>query len=256
MQKLFGSFNVPISALYVKTYFDAKSKKVAEEMISNIKQEFKSLLSTIDWMDDPSTRARAIKKAEQITTYVGYSPEILEEDKVMELYDGLELKEKWNYFTNIQKLRKHWTDLDFKKLTTKNLKNDWKKFSEAATINAFYNSLENAVKFPAGILTGIFYDKNRPKYLNYGALGYIVGHEIIHSLDDKGRQFDENGNFYNWWRGKTDEKFRQMSSCLVDQYNGYYVNEVNMSVNGALTIGENIADTGGIRQVKKKIFIF
>lgn len=133
MQKLFGSFSVPLSALYVNSFFDAKSKKVAEEMISNIKKEFIQMLSTLDWMDEP-TRARAIKKAEQITTYVGYSPEILEDDKVMELYQGLELGDQWNYFTNIQKLRKHWADLDFKKLTTKNLKNDWKKFSEAATI--------------------------------------------------------------------------------------------------------------------------
>lgn len=122
-------------------------------------------------------------------------------------------------------------------------------------VNAFYNSLENAVKFPSGILTGIFYDKNRPKYLNYGALGmrhmqymlrnnyivmldckliltiisgYIVGHEIIHGFDDRGRQFDENGNFQNWWSDETDEKFRKMSNCLVEQYNGYHVNEVNM----------------------------
>lgn len=88
--------------------------------------------------------------------------------------------------------------------------------------------MENAVKFPSGILTGIFYDKNRPKYLNYGALGYIVGHEIIHGFDDRGRQFDENGNFQNWWSDETDEKFRKMSNCLVDQYNSYYVQEVNM----------------------------
>lgn len=132
MQKLFGSFNVPISALYVKTYFDPKSKKVAEEIINNIKQEFIQMLSALEWMD-PSTKARAIKKAEAITTYVGYSPEILDDAKVMELYQGLELREKWNYFTNIQKLRKHWADQDFRKLTGKNLKTDWKKFSEAAS---------------------------------------------------------------------------------------------------------------------------
>ena len=159
MQKLFGSFNVPLSALYVKTYFDAKSKKVAEEMISNIKQEFIQILSKIDWMDDPTTRARAIKKAEQIITYVGYSPEILEEDKVMELYDGLVLNERWNYFTNIQKLRKHWSDFDFKKLTTKNLKTDWKKFSEAASKcdrHVRYlvpNRTDNRILFPLIILT-------------------------------------------------------------------------------------------------------
>lgn len=85
--------------------------------------------------------------------------------------------------------------------------------------------------------------------MNYGALGYIVGHEIIHGFDDRGRQFDENGNFKNWWSDETDEKFRKMSNCLVDQYSSYHVSEVNMTVNGALTIGENIADTGGLKQV-------
>ena len=75
--------------------------------------------------------------------------------------------------------------------------------------------------------------------------------QIIHSFDDKGRQFDENGNFHNWWFGKTDEKFKQMGNCLVDQYNSYIVPEVNMSVNGALTIGENIADNGGLKQVSE-----
>ncbi|KAK4337181.1 hypothetical protein RND71_044007 [Anisodus tanguticus] len=222
MQKLFNSFSVPLSALYVKTYFDAKSKKVVEQMISNIKAEFLQILSTLDWMDEV-TRLRAIEKAKQIHTYVGYSNEILNDDKVMQLYEGLRINENWSYFTNMQKLKKHWTDNDFKKLKTKNIKTDWKKFSEAATINAFYNSLENSVKLPSG-------------------------HEIIHGFDDKGRQFDKNGNHNNWWKSDTDEKFKNMTKCLIDQYDNYSVPEINMTVNGVLTLGENIADNGGLKQ--------
>jgi membrane metallo-endopeptidase-like protein 1 len=90
--------------------------------------------------------------------------------------------------------------------------------------------LENSVKFPSGILQGVFFDKSRPKYLNYGAIGYIIGHEIVHGFDDKGRQFDRNGNHHNWWQPETDQKFQAMSQCLVYQYSNYSAAGVNMTV--------------------------
>ncbi|RWS18563.1 membrane metallo-endopeptidase-like 1, partial [Leptotrombidium deliense] len=103
----------------------------------------------------------------------------------------------------------------------------WKKFSKPATINAFYNSLENSIKFPAGILQGIFFGKDRPNYLNYGSIGYIIGHEITHGFDDKGRQFDKNGNNENWWEAETDKKFKNKIKCIIEQYSNYTVDALN-----------------------------
>ena len=102
--------------------------------------------------------------------------------------------------------------------------------------------------FPAGILQPPFYHKHFPKSLNYGGIGVVIGHEIIHGFDDKGRQFDHAGNINQWWDHESSERFHSKAQCIIDQYNGYLVEEVGIYLNGMNTQGENIADNGGIKQ--------
>lgn len=102
--------------------------------------------------------------------------------------------------------------------------------------------------FPAGILQPLFYSRNFPKSLNYGGIGVVIGHEITHGFDDKGRQFDKDGNMVQWWNDNTIRSFRQRAQCIVDQYSRYRVDEVGLYMNGRMTQGENIADNGGLKQ--------
>ena len=114
--------------------------------------------------------------------------------------------------------------------------------------NAYYSPTENAMVFPAGILQGIFFGSCKPKYLNYGSIGWVIGHEITHGFDNKGRQFDKDGNLVDWWDSETNDKYLKKADCLVKQYSSYSVPELNLTLNGKQTLGENIADNGGIKQ--------
>lgn len=112
------------------------------------------------------------------------------------------------------------------------------------------------IVFPAGILQPLFYSKSFPKSLNYGGIGVVIGHEITHGFDDKGRQFDKEGNMMQWWNNKTIRTFRERTQCIIDQYSRYKVEEVGMYINGRMTQGENIADNGGLKQAFRVRFVF
>ncbi|KAG9511152.1 Neprilysin-2, partial [Fragariocoptes setiger] len=243
---LTGTLGTALSALYARNHFKKESKARAMEMVDYIRKEFIKMLKEIDWMDD-ETRVEAEKKANAITAYIGYPDELLDDDKVEELYQGLSLTPH-NYYGNIRAMRVWSTNYAFNNLRKPNLRGDWKKHARAAVVNAFYNSLENSIDFPAAILQGLFFDANRPNYLNYGAIGFIIGHEITHGFDDRGRQFDKNGNKRNWWRPETDLRFRERAQCIVEQYSNFTIPENGLKVNGITTQGENIADNGGLKE--------
>lgn len=151
--------------------------------------------------------------------------------------------------------------------------------TEPAVVNAFYNPNKNDIGlqissslsdphtdlcfsspfavFPAGILQPLFYSQHFPKSLNYGGIGVVIGHEITHGFDDKGRQFDKEGNMMQWWNNATIEAFRERTQCVIDQYSRYKINEVNMYMDGRMTQGENIADNGGLKQAfRVSIYIY
>ncbi|XP_076365013.1 neprilysin-2-like isoform X2 [Tachypleus tridentatus] len=249
MGTLTGSLGVALASLYVRNHFQEESKESSLEMVNYIHKEFVKILGEVDWMDE-KTRERAKEKAGTIQPYIGYPDELLEVDKVAEIYENLTLTSD-DYFQNIQNLRVWSTDYAFGQLRKPNKKGDWKKHARAAVVNAYYNSLENSIEFPAGILQGAFYEKDRPNYLNYGAIGFVIGHEITHGFDDRGRQFDKDGNNVNWWEPETDFKFRSKAKCIIDQYGNYTVPENGLQINGINTQGENIADNGGLKEAYK-----
>jgi len=246
MASLTGSLGIALSSLYVRNHFKGGSKETALEMVGYIHREFLNILDEVDWMDE-TTRRKAIEKAHAITSYIGYPDQLLNDSMVGDLYKNLHLSPD-DYFQNIQNLRKWSTDYAFDQLRKPNLKGDWRKHARAAVVNAYYNALENSIEFPAGILQGIFFSKDRPNYLNFGAIGFVIGHEITHGFDDRGRQFDKDGNNKNWWDHHTDLNFRNRTQCMVDQYSNYTVPENGLQVNGVNTQGENIADNGGLKE--------
>ena len=118
-----------------------------------------------------------------------------------------------------------------------------------AVVNAFYSPNKNDIVFPAGILQPLFYSRHFPKSLNYGGIGVVIGHEITHGFDDRGSQYDSDGNVVDWWQPETKEKFRTKIQCMIDQYGNYTVDIKGKKIhlNGILTQGENIADNGGVK---------
>ncbi|KFM76718.1 Membrane metallo-endopeptidase-like 1, partial [Stegodyphus mimosarum] len=245
LSSLSGSLGVALSSYYVKHYFREDSKDAALELVEYIHKEFLNILDNIDWMDK-ETKKQAKEKANAITPYIGYPKELLNDTYVSDLYTNLTLSNE-SYFENIMKVRRWSTDYSFSRLRKPNIKGEWKKHARAAVVNAFYNSLENSIEFPAGILQHSFFSKDRPHYLNFGAIGYVIGHEITHGFDDRGRQFDKDGNNVNWWDQKTDELFKKKAQCIIDQYSNFTA-ENGMQVNGINTQGENIADNGGLKE--------
>jgi len=123
----------------------------------------------------------------------------------------------------------------------------WKYFANAANVNAFYWSQANSIVIPAGILRDIFFDHDRPQYLNFGTIGYVIGHEITHGFDNIGAQFDEIGNARNWWKNETKKHYNEKAQCMIKQYKDYDLPS-SLRINGDLTLKENIADNGAIKE--------
>ena len=220
-----------VGALYVSRHFTGDSNSEAHDMVSEIRAQFGKMLREVDWMD-PVTRAAAMDKAEAMTTHIGYPPQLLEMNKLGQLYTGLKLNSD-DYFGNALRTTMFGTNYAFSKLRQSIDKQDWVRHGRPAVVNAFYSPLDNSIQFPAGILQGVFFNSERPKYMNYGAIGWVIGHEITHGFDDQGRQFDKNGDMAEWWDEQTKEKFVKRSECMVEQYSNYTV--AGVGVNGVGT---------------------
>merc|ERR1719153_1810850 len=190
-----------------------------------------------------------MKKADQITPHIAYPKEILDDSLINDFYKGLSL-ENDSYFKNILRLMRFISTYQAKQFRKPIDKNSWKTHGGAAFVNAFYNSEENSVSFPAAFLDGVFFAADRPLYMNYGAFGFFAGHEITHGFDDEGSQKDGEGNLVDWWEADTKKSYLTRAQCVIDQYGNYTV-EVEgevLNVNGVTTQGENIADNGGIKE--------
>merc|ERR1740129_386284 len=241
-----GSFGSPVGNLYVQKHFNQDAKEKMLEMVRDVRTEFDNILNEVDWMDE-ATRKRAKAKLSTIKEYIGYPEEIMVEKNLEELYKGLEVNET-NHFINGLNMAVWGTNYAWGKLREKIDKTDWKRHGRPAVVNAFYSSIENSIQFPAGILQGNFFGSDRPSYMNYGAIGWVIGHEITHGFDDQGRQFDKDGNLADWWEKDTKDKFLGKANCIIWQYGNYTAKSVNKSLNGVNTQGENIADNGGIKE--------
>jgi len=241
-----GSFASPIGNMYVTKHFNEDAKHAMDEMVRDIRHEFNKILTEISWMDG-ETRKRAKDKLESMKEYIGYPQEILVEKNLEDLYENLHVSSE-DHFINGINMSIWGTNYAWGKLREKVDKTDWKRHGRPAVVNAFYSSIENSIQFPAGILQGNFFGSDRPSYMNYGGIGWVIGHEITHGFDDQGRQFDDEGNLKNWWEATTKDKFLEKANCIIWQYGNYTAVSVNKTLNGVNTQGENIADNGGIKE--------
>lgn len=242
-----GSLSISVGALYVRKYFKEDSKRNALEMVNGIRKEFEKILNNVDWMDD-ETRVSATKKLHSMSTHIGYPDEIMNNEKIEDYYRNLEIDQN-NYLQSVLNMNVFGTDYAFNKLRKPVNKTDWVTHARPAIVNAFYSSIENSIRkfnekvgnknksiqllllllfsfafrieFPAGILQGQFFSADRPRYMNYGAIGFVIGHEITHGFDDQGRQFDLNGNLVDWWKPETKSSYLEKAKCIIDQYGNY-----------------------------------
>ncbi|CAF1051487.1 unnamed protein product [Adineta ricciae] len=235
-----------VSKVYVARYFDENAKNQSSEMISNIRNAFIEMVQNSTWMDDDS-KEKAIEKARAIDEQIGY-PKYVGDSNTTELeriYSAYTFN--GSYISNVLKLLQIKSRESLQRLRETVDRKAWGT-SPPTVVNAFYTPSRNQISFPAGILQTPFFHKDAPKYLNYGGIGAVIGHEITHGFDDNGRQFDKDGNRVPWWSQETIDKFIERKACIVDQYSNYTVAQINKTVNGSQTQGENIADNGGIKE--------
>ncbi|CAG2165874.1 unnamed protein product [Oppiella nova] len=215
-----------VGALFIRDNFDPKSKETALEMIHNIRNAFNELLTLNEWMDELTIQV-AREKANSINERIGYPDLLTNPIELSKEYQLLTVFED-QFLQSILGVLKYESAKNLLKLRQPVNKDRWT--TEPAVVNAFYNPNKNDIVFPAGILQPLFYSQHFPNF------------------DDKGRQFDREGNLKQWWNNATIKRFRQRAQCIIDQYSSYVLEDIRMNVNGKMTQGENIADNGGLKQ--------
>ncbi|PNI31427.1 MMEL1 isoform 4 [Pan troglodytes] len=239
-----------VGSLYVREAFPGDSKSMVRELIDKVRTVFVETLDELGWMDEESKK-KAQEKAMSIREQIGHPDYILEETnrRLDEEYSNLNFSEDLYFENSLQNL-KVGAQRSLRKLREKVDPNLW--IIGAAVVNAFYSPNRNQIVFPAGILQPPFFSKEQPQALNFGGIGMVIGHEITHGFDDNGRNFDKNGNMMDWWSNFSTQHFREQSECMIYQYGNYSWDLADeQNVNGFNTLGENIADNGGVRQAYK-----
>ncbi|MCX7743763.1 MAG: M13 family metallopeptidase [Flavobacteriales bacterium] len=219
---------------YVKVAFDENAKKEALELVENLRSALSERIDKLTWMGD-STKMKAKEKLNKMIVKIGYP------DK-WRTYEGLQVKAQ-HYALNVMAGIEYEFKRNLSKLGKEIDRTEWGMGPQ--TVNAYYNPLLNEIVFPAAILQPPFFDPKADKAVNYGGIGMVIGHELTHGFDDQGRQFDANGNLSNWWTADDEKRFKELATRFVKQYSAY-VPVKDIHINGELTLGENIADLGGM----------
>lgn len=228
-------FGEAIGELYVNKYFPAESKQYMLVLVKNLRKSLKKHISGLKWMSE-ETKAKALDKLEDMTVKIGYP------DKWKD-YSEIGIDPSLSYNENV-KVASIWFAKDnYDKLNKPVDKTEWHMTPQ--TVNAYYSPLNNEICFPAAILQPPFFDIDADDAINYGAIGVVIGHEMTHGFDDQGRQFDKNGNLQNWWKQEDSDKFKQQTDILVKQFDEVEI-ATGVHANGTYTLGENIADQGGL----------
>ncbi|KAM7161003.1 endothelin-converting enzyme-like 1 [Macrochelys suwanniensis] len=233
-------FGMALGALFVEEYFSSSSKAKVQQLVEDIKHTLDQRLDELDWMDEETKRA-ARAKLQYMMVMIGYPEFLLNPDAIDKEYE-FEVHEK-TYFKNILNSIKFSVKLSVKKIRQEVDKSAWLLPPQA--LNAYYLPNKNQMVFPAGILQPTLYDPEFPQSLNYGGIGTIIGHELTHGYDDWGGQYDRHGNLVHWWTEASYSKFLKKAQCIVNLYDNFTV--YNQRVNGKHTLGENIADMGGLK---------
>ena len=237
LQAVNGSMGMALGELYVAREFTPEAKTRALELVNNVRDALKARIENLAWMS-PETKAKAIDKWNKFLPKIGYP------DKWRD-WSGLTITPD-NYYANLEAAAKFNYDYDIAKIGKPTDRKEWGMTPQ--TVNAYYNPSDNTINFPAAILQPPFFNAKADDAINYGGIGAVIGHESSHGFDDEGSQFDGDGNQVNWWSKADREKFDARTEKLVQQFDAYtpIKDKPDAHVNGKLTLGENIADLGGL----------
>lgn len=230
-----GMLGEAVGQMYVEKYFPAAAKERMVQLVKNLQTALGERIQNLEWMGD-STKAKAIEKLNSFYVKVGYP------DKWRD-YTALDV-EKDSYWANVKRATKFELDYELAKAGKPVDRDEWGMTPQ--TVNAYYNPTTNEICFPAGILQYPFFDMNADDAFNYGAIGVVIGHEMTHGFDDQGRQFDKDGNLKDWWTPEDAECFNKRAQVMVNFFDSIQVLP-GLYANGSLTLGENIADHGGLQ---------
>ncbi len=223
-----------LGQIYVKKYFSEEAKKRMLELVNNLQKAMGARMDKLDWMSD-STKVKAKEKLFAMTKKIGYP------DKWRDYSNVKVVRDK--FFENMVSAAANNYSFQLAKLNNPVDKSEW--FTTPSTVTAYNNPSANEIVFPAGILQAPYFDNNADDALNYGGIGMVIGHEITHTFDDQGAQFDKDGNVKDWWTKADYEKFKAKTQKVIDLYNSFTVLD-SMHVKGAMTVGENTADIAGV----------
>ncbi|WP_035336946.1 M13 family metallopeptidase [Dokdonia sp. PRO95] len=222
-----------LGQLYVKRYFNEDAKKRALELVNNFQSALEVRIENLAWMSD-STKVKAKEKLYTINKKIGY-PDVWREYDVS--------IDRGQFFENVVALRKDSYNYELKQLNKAPNRDEWG--TTPSTVTAYYNPSLNEIVFPAGILQPPYFDLYADDAVNYGGIGMVIGHEFTHAFDDQGAQYDKDGNVTNWWTDDDYKKFKAKTQQIIEQYDSFTVLD-SVHLKGALTVGENTADNGGI----------
>ncbi len=229
-----GVLGEALGQVYVEKYFPKAAKTKMESLVNNLKEALKVRINELDWMEDV-TKKNALAKLNTIMVKIGY-PNKWKDYKKLEM-------SRDNYVGNLLAASKFIFQDQISKVGKKVDREEWHMTPQ--TVNAYYNPLNNEIVFPAAILQPPFFYLEADDAVNYGAIGAVIGHEITHGFDDEGRKFDKDGNLKEWWTENDVKKYKTKTNMIVEQYNNFEA-ITGHKVNGELTLGENIADLGGV----------
>lgn len=231
-----GQMGEALGKMYVERYFPASSKERMEKLVKNLQVSLAERIKAQDWMSD-ATKQAALDKLNAFYVKIGYPNQWKD-------MSGLVIDPKLSYYENVQKCREFWNKWDIDYRAGKPVdKEEW--FMTPQTVNAYYNPTTNEICFPAGILQVPFFDPMADDAFNYGAIGVVIGHEMTHGFDDQGRHYDKNGNMTDWWTASDAENFNARAEKYADFFSAIKVLP-DLNANGKLTLGENLADHGGL----------
>jgi len=225
-----------VGRVYVERHFPATSKESMQKLVSNLIEAYRHSISNLEWMSQP-TKQKALEKLDKFTPKIGYP------DKWRD-YSALSI-DPLDLMGNMGRIAKFSRDFELAKIGAPVDRTEW--YMTPQTVNAYYNPGMNEIVFPAAILQSPFFDADADDAANYGSIGAIIGHEIGHGFDDQGSKYDGDGNLSDWWTQADREKFEERARVLIAQYDALVPQETpDITVNGALTVGENIGDLGGL----------
>jgi putative endopeptidase len=232
-----GVLGEALGRIYVKKYFPASSKERMKTLVENLRIALGERIAAQDWMDD-STKVNALLKLNTFYVKIGYP------DRWTDMTD-MNIDAKKSYFENMKECNRFWTAWHINHTAGKPVdRDDWHMTPQ--TVNAYYNPTTNEICFPAGILQVPFFDPTADDAFNYGAIGVVIGHEMTHGFDDQGRRFDKNGNMHDWWTEDDGKNFTSRADEYADFFSNIKVLP-DLNANGRLTLGENLADHGGLQ---------